>query len=127
MMMRMLMVVMLMSMMVGMSVVAMIVMRRVLVVARRDGGAHGGGTVQRLQKRYKCPPLDPQQSHADENNERIAHDLNDVDRAPHGRRARAQQRGRDSYDGDRDQRLQQRRREREDHAAHQGFIVRDDI
>ncbi len=108
-------------------VVAMIVVRRVRVVARRHGGADGGGTVQRLQKRKKCAPLHPQQSHADENDERIAHDFNDVDRTAHGRRARAQQRGRDPYHRYRDQRLQHGRGEGQDHAAHQGFVVRNDI
>ena len=115
---------------VGMVVVHMLVgmvVMPVTMVMRRHGRADGAGTVERLQKRHKRAALHPQQSHADENDQRVAYDFDYVDRTAHGGRSRAQQRGGDPDDHHRDQRLQQCRRKRQDHAAHPGFIIRDDV
>ena len=98
-----------------------------IVAMRRHRRADRSGTVQRLQKRHKRAALHPQQSHPDEDDQRVAHDFDHVDRAAHGRRSRAQQRRRYPDDHDRDQRLQQRRRERQDHPARPGFIIGDDV
>src|SRR4029450_7564923 len=63
---------MLMVMVLMIKMGSMIVVRRGVVVARRNGGADGDGTVQRLQKGKKCAPLHPQQSHADEHDAHTA-------------------------------------------------------
>jgi hypothetical protein len=82
-----------MSMIVAMTVVTMIVvavrvlsvfvMRSTVTVDRgRHGGADRGRTVKRPQSRDESTPLHPQQSHSDQDDERIAHDFDSIDRAP---------------------------------------------
>src|SRR5678816_3092767 len=63
--------------------VSMIVMS-VRVMRRRDSGTDSGGAMERLQRRQKSPPFYPQQSEADEDDERIAQDFDEIDRAFHG-------------------------------------------
>ena len=104
----------------------MIVMS-VRVMRRRDSGTDGGGAMERLQRREKSPAFYPQQSEANENDERIAQDFDEIDRAFHGRRSCVQERGGNAHEHHRDQRLQQRGGEREHHAAHPGLFIRDHI
>ena len=108
-------------------VVMGVTMVRVIVIARCHRGADGGGAMERVQERHERPPLHPQQSHADDDDERVADDFDHVDRAAHGRRGRVQHRSRHAHKDHRDQRLYQRRGERQDHAARPGLVVRDDV
>ena len=94
---------------------------------RRDRGADGRGAMERAQRRKEDPPFHPQQPDADEDDERVAHDFDQIDRPFHGRRGRVQQRGGDAHQHHGDQRLQQRGRERKHHAAHPGLFVRDHV
>src|SRR5262249_42492613 len=82
--------------------VVRVAMVRLSVRAWRHRGADGGGTVERMQERQERTPLHPQQSHADDDDERIAHDFDHVDGAAHGRRGRVQERGRQAHDRHRD-------------------------
>src|SRR5262245_11351578 len=84
---------MVMTMVMVMIVVVLVVvmgvtMVRVIVIARRHRGADGGGAMERVQERQERPPLHPQQSHADDDDERVADDFDHVDRAAHGRAGR---------------------------------------
>src|SRR5262249_40362701 len=74
-----------------------VIVMRVIVIARRHRGADGGGTVERMQQRQERTPLHPQQSRADDDDERIANDFDHVDGAAHGRRGRVQERGRQPH------------------------------
>ena len=65
----------------------------VMVIRRRHGGADCDRAVKRPQGHDESTPLHPQQSHSDQNDKRIAHDFDGIDRAPDGRRSRIQQRG----------------------------------
>ena len=98
---------------------AMVVMRavtvvvvQIIVMVRRHRGTDGGGPVERVKEGDERAPLHPQHPHPDHDDERIADDFDHIDRTTHGRRGGAQQRGRDSDDDHRDQRLHHRRRER---------------
>ena len=79
------------SMTVGMSM-SMIVSMIMLVVAmavivqgmrRRDRGADRCGAMERAQRREEDPPFHPQQPDADEDDERIAQDFDQIDRPFH--------------------------------------------
>jgi hypothetical protein len=96
----------------------------VTVIRRRHGGADCGRTVKPPQGRGESTPLHPQQSHSDQDDQRIAHDFDGIDRAPHGRRGRIQQRGGDAHQSHRDQGLKQRGGERQHHATHPSLFVR---
>ena len=98
-----------------------------LVMRRRDSGTDGSGAMKRLQRGEESPPFHPQQSDADEDDERIAQDFDEIDRAFHGRRSCVQERGGNAHDHHRDQRLQQRGGERQHHAADPGLFIRDHI
>src|SRR5260370_25718925 len=85
--MRVIMVMITMVMMVMMTVTMMMimaVMAAIAVLHRRRRGAQGGGAMERLRGPDEGAALHPQQSHADKDNERIAENLDHVDRAPHG-------------------------------------------
>src|SRR5216684_1664166 len=103
----------------------MIVM--VVLVHRGYRGPDRGGPVERPQRRQRGAPFHPQQAQADQDDQRVADDLDDVDRASHGCRGRVQQRGRDPDHRHRDQRLQQRGGERQCHAAPPGLLVGDKV
>ena len=108
-------------------VVMGVTMMRVIVIARRYRGADGGGAVEHVQERHERSALHPQQSHSDDDDEQVADDFDHIDRAAHGRRGRVQHRSRHAYEHHRDQRLHQRRGERQDHAARPGLVIRDDV
>ena len=112
-----------MSMLVGMGMLMAVIVEGM----RRDRGADGRGAMERAQRRKEDPPFHPQQPDADEDDERVAHDFDQIDRPFHGRRGRVQQRGGDAHQHHGDQRLQQRGRERKHHAAHPGLFVRDHV
>src|SRR5262249_57284413 len=64
-------------------VVVRVAMVRVIVRAWRHRGADGGGTVERMQERQERAPLHPQQSHAEDDDERVAHAFDTFDRPSH--------------------------------------------
>jgi len=113
---------------VAVRVLSVLVMRvTVIVIRRRHGGADRGRTVKRPQSRDESAPLHPQQSQPDHDDQRIAHDFDGIDRAPHSRRGRIQQRGGDAHQRHRDQGLKQRGGERQHHAARPGLFVGDHV
>ena len=114
-------------MIVVMTMIMSMIVMSVRVMRRRDSGTDGSGAMERLQRREKSPPFYPQQSEADEDDERIAQNFDEIDRAFHGRRSCVQERGGNAHEHHRDQRLQQRGGEREHHAAHPGLFIRDHI
>ena len=116
-----------MRMIVSMIMLVVVMAVTVQGMRRRDRGADGRGAMERAQRREEDPPFHPQQPDADEDDERIAQDFDQIDRPFHGRRGGVQQRGGDAHEHHRDQRLQQRGRERQHHAAHPGLFVRDHV
>ena len=108
-----------------------VIMMRVPSCRRCSGRRRGADGLRRCacraQRRQHARPFDPEQPHADRDDQRVADDLDPADRGLHGRRGRAQQHRGDADDHHRDQRLQHRRRERQHDAAPPGLVIGDDV
>src|SRR6185436_10193263 len=80
------------SMSMSMSMIMLVVVMAVIVqgMHRRDRGADGRGAMERAQRGEEDPPFHPQQPDADEDDERVAHDFDQIDRPFHRRRGRVQ-------------------------------------
>ena len=113
--------------MIVMAVGVIVLCMMAVMMRRRHRGADRGRAMERLQRADERASLHPQQPQPDQDDERIAHDLDPVDRALHGRRGGIEQRRRDADDHHRDQRLQQRGGERQHHAALPGLLVGDQV
>ena len=96
--------------------VPMVMVRVVLMavhqLGRRDRGADCGRPMQRARRRNEGAPFHPEQTKPDQHDQRVAYDLDHIDRAAHGPGAGIEQRGGDANEHHRDQRLQQRRGKR---------------
>jgi hypothetical protein len=106
---------------------SVMIVRRGMMRMRHGRTDWGHRPAQRTRGRDQRAPLYPQQAQADGDNQPIADDLDDVDGRFHRRRRGPQQHRRDPDENHGDQRLQQRRGERQHHTAAPGFLVRHDV
>jgi hypothetical protein len=104
-------------------IVVMIVVRMPVVVVCTSSRR----AFERAQRGDERLPLHPQQSRADHDDERVARDFDHVHGSVHRRRRRIQERRGNTHEHHGHKRLQQRGREREDHAAPPGLAIGDDI
>ena len=88
---------------------------------------HRGHRMPRLQRAKESAALGPDQPGAERRDQRVAGDLDRALRPAHGFRGGVEQPGADADDQHRDQRLHQRRGERQRDAAPRGFLVGDQI
>jgi hypothetical protein len=117
--------------MVMVTAAMVMMMMMVMVVHRNDRGAcrsqHRAGAHDRMQRRNKGPPLAPQQPRPDDDDQRVADDLDPAHGLAHRLCGRIQQHGRNADDCDCRHGLQQRRGEGEDDTAPPRLIVRHEI
>ena len=73
-----------------MVMMAMTVVHAVPMVGRRRRGSQWRRTMERLRRGDEGASFHPQQPHADQNNERVAQNLDHVDGAAHGGGGRIQ-------------------------------------